>query len=121
MDDVSAFGGMAKAALEYRDTKGTVLGITTISSGDVHELEAGGNISEGLDGDLNEIHSMDNRERLAKIGITGSDVVNMENVDAGSVANIQVDSQGEIVNLEIVPLSGETSNRDADAEIQSAV
>lgn len=121
MDDVSAFGGMAKAALEYRDTKGTVLGITTISSGDVHELEAGGNISEGLDGDLHEIRSMDNRERLAKIGITGSDVVNMENVDAGSVANIQVDSQGEIVNLEIVPLSGETSNRDADAEIQSAV
>ncbi len=121
LDDVSAFGGMAKAALEYRDTKGTVLGITTISSGDVHELEAGGNISEGLDGDLNEIRSMDNRGRLAKIGITGSDVVNMENVDAGSVANIQVDSQGEIVNLEIVPLSGETSNRDADAEIQSAV
>ncbi|TYZ20327.1 YDG domain-containing protein [Selenomonas ruminis] len=121
LDDVSAFGGMAKAALEYRDTKGTVLGITTISSGDVHELEDGGNISEGLDGDLNEIRSMDNRERLAKIGITGSDVVNMENVDAGSVANIQVDSQGEIVNLEIVPLSGETSNRDADAEIQSAV
>lgn len=121
MDDVSAFGGMAKAALEYRDTKGTVLGITTISSGDVHELEAGGNISEGLDGDLNEIRSMDNRERLAKIGITGSDVVNMENVDAGSVANIQVDSQGEIVNLEIVPLSGETANHDADAEIQNAV
>lgn len=121
MDDVSTFNEIAKAALEYRDTKGTVLGITTINSGDVHDSEASGNVSEGLDGDLMGIGAMDSKERLAKIGITGSDVVNMENVDAGSVAHVQVDGQGEIVNLEIVPLSGETANHDADAEIQNAV
>lgn len=121
MDDVSTFNEIAKAALEYRDTKGTVLGITTINSGDVHDSEASGNVSEGLDGDLRGIGAMDSKERLAKIGITGSDVVNMESVDAGSVAHVQVDGQGEIVNLEIVPLSGETANHDADAEIQNAV
>ncbi len=121
MDDVSTFNEIAKAALEYRDTKGTVLGITTINSGDVHDSEASGNVSEGLDGDLMGIGAMDSKDRLAKIGITGSDVVNMENVDAGSVAHVQVDGQGEIVNLEIVPLSGETANHDADAEIQNAV
>lgn len=121
MDDVSTFNENAKAALEYRDNKGTVLGVTTISSGDVHESEAGGDIAEGLDGDLKVIGDMDSSDKLAKIGITGSDVVNMENVDAGSVANVQVDSQGEIVNLEIVPLEGKASNYDADAEIQNAV
>ncbi|SDG90509.1 filamentous hemagglutinin family N-terminal domain-containing protein [Selenomonas sp. WCT3] len=121
MDDVSTFNEIAKAALEYRDNNGTVLGITTINSGDIHDVEAGGDVSEGLDGDLKVVGDLDSRDRLAKIGITGSDVVNMENVDAGSVASVQVDSQGEIVNLEIVPLSGETSNRDADAEIQNAV
>lgn len=121
MDDVSTFNENAKAALEYRDNKGTVLGVTTISSGDVHESEAGGDIAEGLDGDLKVIGDMDSSDKLAKIGITGSDVVNMENVDAGSVANVQVDSQGEIVNLEIVPLEGRASNYDADAEIQNAV
>lgn len=121
MDDVSTFNEIAKAALEYRDTKGTVLGITTINSGDVHDSEASGNVSEGLDGDLKGIGAMDSKERLAKIGITGSDVVNMESVDAGSVAHVQVDGQGEIVNLEIVPLSGETANHDADVEIQNAV
>ncbi|MBQ1868588.1 YDG domain-containing protein, partial [Selenomonas sp.] len=121
MDDVSTFNENAKAALEYRDNKGTVLGVTTISSGDVHESEAGGDIAEGLDGDLKVIGDMDSSDKLAKIGITGRDVVNMENVDAGSVANVQVDSQGEIVNLEIVPLEGRASNYDADAEIQNAV
>lgn len=121
MDDVSTFNEIAKAALEYRDNNGTVLGVTTINSGDIHDVEAGGDVSEGLDGDLKVIGDLDSSDRLAKIGITGSDVVNMENVDAGSVAKVQVDGQGEIVNLEIVPLSGETSNRDADAEIQSAV
>ncbi|MBR1693785.1 MAG: hypothetical protein IJ709_00045, partial [Selenomonas sp.] len=120
-DNTSTFGDIAKAALEYRDNKGTVLGVTTISSGDVHDTEVSGNVAEGLDGDLQIIGDMDSRDKLAKIGITGSDVVNMENVDAGSVANIQVDSQGEIVNLEIVPLAVQASNRDAEAEIQNAV
>ena len=46
-------------------------------------------------------------------------MVNMENVDAGNVAQIEVDGDGSIVNLEIVPLTTESPEKDAQAEIQS--
>ena len=132
------FRSTGKAALEYRDKKGTVLGITTIGSGDVYEngniaqssKSAGGaNSAENASGVGSETSSSGleaiarveagGKNKLARIGITGDDVVNMENVDAGNVAQIEVDGDGSIVNLEIVPLTTESPEKDAQAEIQS--
>ncbi|SFT56901.1 filamentous hemagglutinin family N-terminal domain-containing protein [Selenomonas sp. GACV-9] len=152
------FNSTGKAALEYRDSNGTVLGFTTISSGDVYETgpsaaglpkaiagaggtedsgNAGGasnpgaaaeNGSESVAGDdgtnsgLEAVASVENggKNKLSRIGITGDDVVNMENVDAGNVAQIEVDGDGSIVNLEIVPLATASADKDAQAEIKSA-
>lgn len=132
------FRSTGKAALEYRDKKGTVLGVTTIGSGDVYEngniaqsnKSAGGaNSTENASGVGSETGSSGleaiarveagGKNKLARIGITGDDVVNMENVDAGNVAQIEVDGDGSIVNLEIVPLTTESPEKDAQAEIQS--
>lgn len=131
------FRSTGKAALEYRDKKGTVLGVTTIGSGDVYENgniaqsnkpagansveNAGGTGSETGSSGLEAIARVEagGKNKLARIGITGDDVVNMENVDAGNVAQIEVDGDGSIVNLEIVPLTTESPEKDAQAEIQS--
>lgn len=131
------FRSTGKAALEYRDKKGTVLGVTTIGSGDVYEdgniaqsnkpagaknvENAGGTGSETGSSGLEAIARVEagGKNKLARIGITGDDVVNMENVDAGNVAQIEVDGDGSIVNLEIVPLTTESPEKDAQAEIQS--
>lgn len=165
LDPMSAgeFNSTGKAALEYRDNQGTVLGVTTISSGDVYEVgSSGAGLSEATAGTGNAVSTdvsgnasttnttntagaaaengsdavvsgngtgsgfdaaatVENgsRNKLARMGITGDDVVNMETVDAGNVAQVEVDGNGNVVNLEIVPLASESSDKDAQAEIKS--
>lgn len=95
----SGFGDNGAAALEYVDKSGKVIARENIGSGEIHGsgIESGVNAAEpGQDG-----------KSLATIGIAGGDIVNLDGADAASTANIEVDSDGSIVNLEVFSIAGE--------------
>ena len=58
---------------------------------------------------------------LANIGIAGGDIVNLDGADAASLANIEVDGDGSIVNLQVFSINGDeqSSGSTSAAEIVS--
>ena len=109
----SGFGDNGMAAIEYVNKDGQIVGREMVDSGEIH---GGSNASMSITG----VDS--NSTNLANIGISGGDVVNMEGADAASLANIEVDGDGSIVNLQVMPVDGEQSadGRSSAAEIVAA-
>ncbi|MBO6202980.1 MAG: hypothetical protein J6O13_05565, partial [Selenomonas sp.] len=109
----SGFGDNGMAAIEYVNKDGQIVGREMVDSGEIH---GGSNASISITG----VDS--NSTNLANIGISGGDVVNMEGADAASLANIEVDGDGSIVNLQVMPVDGEQSadGRSSAAEIVAA-
>ena len=91
----SGFGDNGTAAIEYRDKSGNVLAKETIDSGEIHGI---GTPGEAKDDGLNP------NTKLAKIGIVGGDIVNIEGADAAGRAAIEVSEDGTVINLEVLPL-----------------
>jgi hypothetical protein len=109
-DRGSGFGDNGMAAIEYVNKDGQVIGRETVDSGEIHGGRNAAIAITGVDPDSTS---------LANIGISGGDVVNMDGVNAAGQANIEVDGDGSIVNLQVVPLDGAQSadGRNSAAEI----
>ena len=104
-DQTSSFNGKPEAALEYRDKNGSVLGKTTDSAG---SLSIAGSQAADMDS-------------LSQIGISKGNVVNLSSARVANAASVEVDSNGTVVNLEIVPTSAVSSDRQASAAIENAM
>ncbi len=98
-DQTSSFNRKPEAALEYRDKNGSVLGKTTDSAG---SLSIAGTQAADMDS-------------LSQIGISKGNVVNLSSARVANAASVEVDSNGTVVNLEIVPTSAVSSDRQASA------
>lgn len=104
-DQISGFNGQPDAALEYRDGNGGVMGA-----------------KDGLFSTDHAISSLSDRPaRLGQIGVSAGNVVNLSSASVANAASIEVDSSGTVVNLEIVPVTAHSSDREASAAIESAM
>lgn len=104
-DQISGFNGQPDAALEYRDGNGGVMGA-----------------KDGLFSTDHAISSLSDRPaRLGQIGVSDGNVVNLSSASVANAASIEVDSSGTVVNLEIVPVTAHSSDREASAAIESAM
>lgn len=104
-DQISSFNGKPEAALEYRDRNGSVLGTTTDS-------ESSLSITGTRAADM---------ARLSEIGVSKGNVVNLSSARVANTASVEVDSSGTVVNLEILPTSAVSSDRQASAAIENAM
>ena len=104
-DQVSGFNGRPEAALEYRDRNGSVMRTTSVAA------------------DSSSITSSQITDvaRLGRIGVSEGNVVNLSSARVANTASVAVDSSGTVVNLEIVPITARTSDRQARAAIESAI
>lgn len=101
-DMSSGFGDNGAAAIEYMDKSGNVIARENIDSGEIH--------GAGRDGQINISGPDYDSTKLATIGIAGGDIVNMDGADAAGTANIAVDGDGSVVNLEVLSLNSDNSN-----------
>lgn len=119
-DMSSGFGDNGAAAIEYMDKNGKVIASESITSGEIH--------GSGLEGSASITGMDSDNTSLANIGIVGGDIVNLEGADAASLANIEVDGDGSVVNLEVYSVAGNSAmeitnsdnDRNASAEITNA-
>ena len=93
-DATSGFGENNAAAIQYMDKRGNVIATETIGSGTIATGETVDDLT-------------DQGTNLANIGIVGGDIVNLEGADAASLANIEVEGNSSIVNLEVLPINGD--------------
>ncbi|MCR5438401.1 MAG: filamentous hemagglutinin N-terminal domain-containing protein [Selenomonas sp.] len=109
----SGFGDNGAAAIEYVDKSGNVIARENIDSGEIH--------GSGFDGGVAATELGKGDKSLATIGIVGGDIVNLDGADAASTANIELDGNGSIVNLEVFSITGEQQKADdnSGAEIVS--
>lgn len=104
-DQGSGFNGKPEAALEYRDRNGSVMGTTAVSAG---SLSITGRQATDV-------------TRLGQIGVSEGNVVNLSSARVANTATVEVDSNGAVVNLEIVPITARASDRQASATIENAM
>ena len=102
----SGFGDNGMAAIEYVNKDGQIVGREMVDSGEIH---GGSNASMSNTGSNTDSTS------LANIGISGGDIVNMDGANAASQANIEMDGDGSIVNLKVMPIDSAQSAEGSNA------
>ena len=94
--------------LEYKDNTGKVVGTVAVESGSV-----------GTTGSAVIGRSTMDAVQSGQIGISAGNVVNLNSAVVANAASIKVDSTGTVVNLEIVPVTAASSERQASAAIET--
>ena len=94
--------------LEYKDNTGKVVGTVAVESGSV-----------GATGSAVIGRSTMDAVQSGQIGISAGNVVNLNSAEVANAASIKVDSTGTVVNLEIVPVTAASSERQASAAIET--
>lgn len=105
LDHRNHFEGRPDAALEYRDRQGRVMDTEPIGVTGVYGPDPGETRSQ----------------TIGRIGISRGSVINLENADVANAASVRVENQGQVVNLEILPVTPAAHDREASAEIRSTV
>lgn len=105
LDHRNHFEGRPDAALEYRDGQGRVMGTEPIGVTGVYGPDSGETRSQ----------------TIGRIGISRGSVINLEHADVANAASVRVENQGQVVNLEILPVTPAAHEREASAEIRSTV
>lgn len=105
LDHRNHFDGRPDAALEYRDGQGRVMGTEPIGVTGVYGPDPGETRSQ----------------TIGRIGISRGSVINLEHADVANAASVRVENQGQVVNLEILPVTPAAHDREASAEIRSTV
>lgn len=105
LDHRNHFDGRPDAALEYRDGQGRVMGTEPIGVTGVYGPDSGETRSQ----------------TIGRIGISRGSVINLEHADVANAASVRVENQGQVVNLEILPVTPAAHEREASAEIRSTV
>lgn len=103
MDYSGAYRGNGAAALEYQDSRGTVLGkiaINGVAAG-TNNITGAATVTGSVDTDATVMA----RGADASYGIAGGNVVNIEGVAVATSAEVSVENGGEVVNLEVRPLT----------------
>ena len=94
--------------LEYKDNTGKVVGTVAVESGNV-----------GPTGSAVIGRSTMDAVQPGQIGISAGNVVNLNSAEVANAASIKVDSTGTVVNLEIVPVTAASSERQSSAAIET--
>lgn len=105
LDHRNHFEGRPDAALEYRDRQGRVMDTEPIGVTGVYGPDPGETRSQ----------------TIGRIGISRGSVINLEHADVANAASVRVENQGQVVNLEILPVTPAAHDREASAEIRSTV
>lgn len=105
LDHRNHFDGRPDAALEYRNGQGRVMGTEPIGVTGVYGPDSGETRSQ----------------TIGRIGISRGSVINLEHADVANAASVRVENQGQVVNLEILPVTPAAHEREASAEIRSTV
>lgn len=105
LDHRNHFEGRPDAALEYRDGQGRVMDTEPVGVTGVYGPDPGETRSQ----------------TIGRIGISRGSVINLEHADVANAASVRVENQGQVVNLEILPVTPAAHDREASAEIRSTV